>query len=37
MPSFAVIGTMTNPATGSAHHQPNNAFRSKLPNKIADT
>src|SRR5205809_397470 len=22
MPSFAMIGTITNPATGSAHHQP---------------
>jgi hypothetical protein len=31
-----MIGTITKPATGSAHHQPNNAFRSKPPNRIAD-
>ena len=36
MPSFAIIGTITSPATGSAHHQPNSAFRSKPPNRIAD-
>ena len=35
-PSFAMIGTMTSPATGSAHHQPTVAFRSKPPNRIAD-
>ena len=31
-----MIGTITSPAIGSAHHQPNNAFRSKPPNRIAD-
>ena len=36
MPSFPMIGTITSPATGSAHHQPNNAFSSKPPNRIAD-
>ena len=35
-PSLAMIGTITNPATGSAHHQPNNAFSSNPPNRIAD-
>jgi len=30
-----MIGTITNPATGSAH-QPNKAFRSKPPSRIAD-
>ena len=28
-PSLAMIGTITSAATGSAHHQPNNAFTSK--------
>lgn len=35
-PSLPMIGTITIPATGSAHHHPNNAFRSKPPNRIAD-
>src|ERR1035441_4416166 len=34
--SLPMIGTITSAATGSAHHQPNNAFRSKPPNRIAD-
>lgn len=28
MPSLAMIGTITSPAPGSAHHQPNKVFRS---------
>ena len=28
-PSLPMIGTIISPATGSAHHQPNRAFRSK--------
>ena len=31
-----MIGTITSAATGSAHHQPNSAFRSKPPKRIAD-
>jgi hypothetical protein len=31
-----MIGTMTNPAEGSAHHQPKSAFRSKAPDRIVD-
>ena len=31
-----MIGIMTSPATGSAHHQPTVAFRSRPPNRIAD-
>ena len=36
MPSLAMIGTITSPATGSAHHHPATAFRSKPPKRIAD-
>ena len=35
-PSFAMIGTITNPATGSAHHHPNNAFSNKPPKRMPD-
>ncbi len=31
-----MIGAITRPATGSAHHQPKSAFRSNPPNRIAD-
>ena len=36
IPSLVMIGTITSPATGSAHHQPSTALRSKPPNRIAD-
>ena len=35
-PSFAMIGTMMRAATGSAHHQPYAAFRTKPPSRMAD-
>ena len=31
-----MMGAITSPATGSAHHQPSKAFRTKPPNRIAD-
>ena len=31
-----MIGTMVSAATGSAHHHPSNAFKTKPPNRIAD-
>jgi len=31
-----MIGTITSPATGSAHHHPAKAFKANPPNKIAD-
>jgi hypothetical protein len=36
LPSLAMIGTMTRPATGSAHHRPNAAFKSNPPSSMAD-
>ena len=33
---IAMIGTITSPATGSAHDHPNSAFGSKPPNRIAE-
>lgn len=36
MPSLAMIGTIPNPANGSAHHHRNNAFRTNPHNKTAD-
>jgi hypothetical protein len=36
IPSLAMIGTITSPAIGSAHHQPSTALRSKPPSRIAD-
>lgn len=35
-PSLAMTGTIASPARGSAHHQPNTAFMSKPPNRIAE-
>ena len=35
-PSLAVIGTITKPATGSVHHSPKSALRSRPPSRIAD-
>src|SRR5215472_7811310 len=35
-PSLAIIGTIANPATGSAHHQPKDAFSSKPPSRMAE-
>jgi hypothetical protein len=31
-----MIGTITSPATGSAHHHPATAFRSNPPKRIAE-
>ena len=36
IPSFAMMGTMMNAATGSAHHKPKNALSSSPTSKIAD-
>jgi hypothetical protein len=36
IPSLVMIGTITSPATESAHHQPSTALRSKPPKRIAD-
>lgn len=35
-PSFPMIGTITSPAAGSAHHHPAIAFRSNPLNRMAD-
>src|ERR1035438_4375116 len=35
-PSLAITGTMSNPAAGSAHHQPNSAFNRSPQSRIAD-
>jgi hypothetical protein len=35
-PSLVMIGAITSPATGSAHHHPATAFRSNPPKRIAD-
>lgn len=35
-PSLTIIGTMSNPAAGSAHHQPKTAFNSSPHNRIAE-
>src|SRR5438477_8057526 len=35
-PSLAMIGTITSPATESAHHQPSMAFSSNPPRRIAE-
>jgi hypothetical protein len=35
-PSLAMIGAITSPATGSAHHHWARAFKSKPPKRIAD-
>ncbi len=35
-PSFAMTGTMTRAAAGSAHHRSETAFRSKPPSRMAD-
>ena len=34
IPSFAMIGTITSAAMGSAHHQPKSAFSPRPLNKI---
>jgi len=36
MPSLATMGTMTNAAIGSAHHNPNPAFKRRPTNRITD-
>src|SRR5437899_1594796 len=36
IPSLAMIGTMTKPATGSAHHSPNSALSSNPPSRMAE-
>ena len=36
MPSFAIIGSIMSPATGSAHHQPKIALRTKPTRRIAE-
>ena len=36
MPSLAMIGTITTPAAGSAHHHPRSAFKSRPPRRITE-
>src|ERR1019366_2515385 len=36
MPSLAIMGTMTRPASGSAHHHPRSALSRSPPNTMAE-
>jgi hypothetical protein len=36
IPSLTMIGTITSPATGSAHHQPHNALSRSPPSRMAE-